>query len=62
MKREALLKHLRRNGCFLKREGAAHSLWTNPLTGALEAIPRHVEVSNQLARRICRSLSIPKIE
>ncbi|MCR4316189.1 MAG: addiction module toxin, HicA family [Planctomycetes bacterium] len=40
MKRFALLKHLRFHGCYLKREGSSHSLWTNPKTGATEAIPR----------------------
>ncbi len=29
MKRNELLRHLRRHGCYLKREGGAHSLWTN---------------------------------
>jgi len=29
MKREALLKHLRKYGCYLKREGRSHSLWMN---------------------------------
>ena len=42
MKRSRLLRHLRRHGCHLKREGSAHSLWTNPKTGVVEAIPRHV--------------------
>ena len=41
MKRTALLQHLRKYGCVLKREGRAHSLWTNPVNGAVEAIPRH---------------------
>jgi hypothetical protein len=45
----------------LKREGASHSLWTNPNTGAVEAIPRHNEISNVLARKICRGLSVPEI-
>ncbi len=44
-----------------KREGRSHSLWTNPTTGALEAIPRHTEISDLLARKICRGLSIPEI-
>jgi hypothetical protein len=35
MKRSELLRHLRRNGCTLKREGASHSLWTNPATGQI---------------------------
>ena len=40
MKRSSLLQHLRRHGCYLKREGRAHSLWCNPQTGAVEAIKR----------------------
>lgn len=61
MKRSTLLKHLRRHGCFLKREGSAHSLWCNPNTGAVEAVPRHTEISNRLAYKICRGLSIPEV-
>ncbi|MCZ6793701.1 MAG: addiction module toxin, HicA family [Planctomycetota bacterium] len=44
MKRERLLRHLRRHGCILKREGRSHSLWCNPSTGAVEAVPRHSEI------------------
>ena len=61
MKRGDLLRHLRRYGCYLKREGASHSLWCNQRTGAIEAVPRHTEVSNTLARKICRNLSVPEI-
>jgi hypothetical protein len=31
----------------------------NPTTGATEAIPRHIEIANILARKICRGLSVP---
>jgi predicted RNA binding protein YcfA (HicA-like mRNA interferase family) len=61
VKRTALLKHLRAHGCYLKREGASHSLWTNPRNGAVEAIPRHTEIPNMLAWKICRGLSIPEV-
>ncbi len=61
MTRTALLQHLRRYGCHLKREGRAHSLWSNPATGAMEAIPRHAEIANMLARKMCRNLSVPEI-
>ena len=61
MKRSSLLRHLRRHGCYLKREGGAHSLWINPRTGAVEAVPRHTEISNQLARKICLNLSVPEV-
>ncbi|MDI6817172.1 MAG: type II toxin-antitoxin system HicA family toxin [Actinomycetota bacterium] len=60
MKRSALLQHLRRHGCHFKREGRSHSLWTNPTTGAIEAVPRHTEIPNLLARKICRNLSVPE--
>ncbi|HNR29583.1 MAG TPA: type II toxin-antitoxin system HicA family toxin [Candidatus Hydrogenedentes bacterium] len=62
MKREALLKVLRRSGCCLKREGASHSLWYNPDTGRVEAVPRHAEISERLARRILRTLTTCKPE
>jgi len=55
------LRHIRRHGCFLKREGRSHSLWCNPSTGAIEAVPRHNEISNRLAQKICRNLSVPEI-
>lgn len=61
MKRNRLLRHLRKHGCFLKREGSRHSLWTNPKTGAVEAIPRHTEIPNRLAYEVCRSLGVPEI-
>ena len=61
MKRGSLLRHLRKHGCYLKREGSEHSLWTNPQTGAVEAVPRHTEISNLLAKKICRNLSVPEL-
>lgn len=60
MKTGALLRHPRRHGCYLKREGAGHAIWTNPLTGHSEAVPRHVEIPNLLARKICRALLVPE--
>ncbi len=61
MKRGDLQRHLRRHGCVLKREGSSHSLWTNPATGNTEAVPRHLEIMNQLARKIFRGLSVPDL-
>jgi mRNA interferase HicA len=61
MKRNDLLRHLRHHGCYLKREGGSHSLWTNPRTGWVEAVPRHTEIPNRLVRKICKSLSVPEI-
>ncbi|MFH1609669.1 MAG: type II toxin-antitoxin system HicA family toxin [Candidatus Bipolaricaulota bacterium] len=59
MKRTALLRHLRQHGCHLKREGRSHSLWLNPQTGEVEAVPRHSEIPDKLAHKICRGLSVP---
>ncbi len=56
MKRRALEKRLRIAGCYLKREGASHSLWINPKNGIVEAIPRHTEIKGPLAKKILRSL------
>jgi mRNA interferase HicA len=39
VKRSTLLRHLRRHGCYLKREGASHSLWVNPATGVVDSVP-----------------------
>jgi mRNA interferase HicA len=56
MKRNDLEKKLRRAGCYLKREGSEHSLWINPKTGAVEAVPRHREIKEFLARKILKNL------
>ena len=61
MKRSSFLRHLRKHGCYLKREGGSHSLWCNPITGAVEALPCHNEISNLLAHKICRNLSLPEL-
>jgi len=58
VKQRAFLRHLRRYGCFLKRQGKEHELWCNPITGKIQSVPRHQETPNNLARKICRELSI----
>jgi len=56
MKKRDLERMLRIAGCYLKREGASHSLWINPKTGVTEAIPRHLEIKEPLAKKILKSL------
>lgn len=58
MKRGDLIRHLREHGCELWREGGKHSVYRNPQTGDMTAVPRHVEIKNRLAREICRALGI----
>lgn len=57
MKRRDLERKLRIAGCFLKREGSAHSVWINPKTGITETIPRHNEIKENLARKILKSMN-----
>lgn len=57
MKRRDLERRLRIAGCYLKREGDSHSLWVNPRNGVIEAIPRHVEIKEPLAKKILKNLN-----
>ena len=59
MKRRKLLAHLSSNGCLFVREGAKHSWWANPANHRRTAVPRHTEISNLMAKKICRDLNIP---
>jgi mRNA interferase HicA len=61
MNRATLLRHLRRHGCYLKREGRAHLLWSNPATGAVEAVTRHSDIPEGLARKIWSGLGIDEV-
>jgi mRNA interferase HicA len=62
MKRRDLLAHLLGNGCQLLREGGRHSWWSHTVSGKRSALPRHTEINNHLARKICRDLGIPEPE
>ena len=56
MKREELLKRLREAGCELARQGGRHDWWVQPKTGVQQAVPRHREINEQLARHIVKML------
>jgi len=60
MKRRDLVAHLQAHGCELLREGGNHSWWGHPEFGKRSAVPRHTEISNHLARKICRDLGVPE--
>ncbi|PYS86748.1 MAG: addiction module toxin, HicA family [Acidobacteria bacterium] len=60
MKRRDLIRHIERNGCELLREGGNHSVYVNRSTQKSTAVPRHREVNDFLARKICQDLEIPK--
>ena len=61
MKRHELTGHLREQGCRVDREGGRHTIYTNPANGAKAPIPRHGEIDNRLARKICGQLGIEPI-
>ena len=58
MKRKVLIQHLRKNGCYIAREGAKHSVFYNPQSGRTSTVPRHTEINNFLAKKICRDLDV----
>jgi mRNA interferase HicA len=60
MERHDLIRHLTSHGCQLLREGRRHSLYRNPANGMVSAVPRHAEINDFLARKICRDLEIPE--
>lgn len=41
MKSPELKRLLRRNGCFLVRQGTSHEIWESPITNERFSVPRH---------------------
>ncbi|MGD0075275.1 MAG: type II toxin-antitoxin system HicA family toxin [Candidatus Binataceae bacterium] len=60
MKRRDLLRHLEKHGCSLFREGKNHTVYMNRGARKTSTVPRHREVNEFLARKICRDLEIPE--
>ncbi|MEK7630065.1 MAG: type II toxin-antitoxin system HicA family toxin [Patescibacteria group bacterium] len=58
MKRLDFIKHLARQGCIFIREGGKHSIFLNPTVKRISTIPRHKEINDFLAKKICRDLGI----
>ncbi|WP_133512832.1 type II toxin-antitoxin system HicA family toxin [Candidatus Thiosymbion oneisti] len=61
MKRKELLKYLRSQGRELLREGGKHSWWFNPELNKRSAIPRHSEVKDIVAKKICKDLGVESV-
>jgi len=59
MKRKELLSYLQSQGCAFVREGGRHSWWSNPALNKRSAVPRHNEIKDVLAGKICKDLGIP---
>jgi mRNA interferase HicA len=58
MKRKILIQHLEKEGCVLLREGKKHTVYYHPEKEKFSTIPRHTEVVDVLARKICKDLGV----
>ena len=54
------MRHLQAHGCELLREGGRHSVFVNRGKGKSSTVPRHNEINEHLASKICRDLEIPE--
>jgi len=62
MKRREFINYLKSYGCELIREGSRHSWWSNPEQNKRSSVPRHTEINNNLAKKICKDLGVPSIK
>ena len=60
MKRRDLLRHLEQHGCEFLREGGSHTVYVNRTAKKASTIPRHNEINQDLARKICNDLDVPR--
>jgi predicted RNA binding protein YcfA (HicA-like mRNA interferase family) len=59
VKRTDLLRHLEAHGCEFLREGGNHTVYVNRRVRKSSSIPRHRDINDLLARKICRDLEVP---
>jgi predicted RNA binding protein YcfA (HicA-like mRNA interferase family) len=57
MKRRDLIRKLEQLGCVLTRHGSNHDWYSNLLTKQSQAIPRHNEINEHLARTILKAMA-----
>jgi predicted RNA binding protein YcfA (HicA-like mRNA interferase family) len=57
MKRTDLIRKLEEDGCVLVRNGGNHDWYRNPKTGMSQAVPRHRDVNEFLAKHILKKLA-----
>lgn len=60
MKRIDLIRHLEKHGCEFLREGGSHTVYVNRKAKKSASVPRHREINDYLARKICRELEVPE--
>ena len=54
MKRCDLIRHIEAAECEFAREGGRHTIYRNRKKGLSTGVPRHDEIDNALARKMCR--------
>ncbi|MEO8327063.1 MAG: type II toxin-antitoxin system HicA family toxin [Nitrospirota bacterium] len=59
MKRIHLIRHLEGHGATPLREGSNHSVYVNRTAGKTSTVPRHREINEFLAKKICKDLEVP---
>ncbi|MFZ3136235.1 MAG: type II toxin-antitoxin system HicA family toxin [Thermodesulfovibrionales bacterium] len=57
MKRTDLIKEIEKIGCVFIRHGGKHDWYQNPKSKAVQPIPRHREINNNLAKNIIKKLT-----
>ncbi|MGA1795182.1 MAG: type II toxin-antitoxin system HicA family toxin [bacterium] len=60
MKRQDLVRHIEKHGCEFLREGGNHTVYVNRKEKKATTIPRHRDIDDDLSRKICKDLGIPK--
>ncbi|MET0515334.1 MAG: type II toxin-antitoxin system HicA family toxin [Nitrospiraceae bacterium] len=60
MKRADLIRHLERHGIQFLHEGGNHGVYVNRSAGKTSTVPRHREINDVLAQKICKDLEVPK--
>ena len=61
MKLRKLIQYIEKNGCEFLREGGSHTVYVNRNKMKVTTIPRHRELDDNLCKKICKDLEIPKI-
>ncbi|MCA1619464.1 MAG: type II toxin-antitoxin system HicA family toxin [Acidobacteria bacterium] len=60
MKRVDLIRYVEKHGCEFLREGRSHTVYVNRAAQRSSTVPRHREINDSLARKICRDLQVPE--
>jgi len=61
MKRVDLIRHIEASGCAFLREGGRHTVYVNPTARKVSTVPRHREINEFMAKKICRELEIDEL-